>query len=106
MSLRNPYRPDGEFTTVDKLSVLRAEVERMRPALQRLVDQKRMRPQNFEAKVGALEALVADLQDQQVKRIPPELQDRVPLMIYLANDEHRQRFLTWCESQGIPTRPA
>lgn len=105
MPLRNPYRPDGEFTTVDKLAVLRAEVDRMKPALQRLVDQKRMRPSNFAAKVGALEALVSDLEDQQVQRIPPDLQDKAPAIIYLKDEAHRQQFLKWAASQGLPTRP-
>lgn len=104
MPIRNPFRPDGEFTTVDKFAVLSEEVKRMRPALQRLVDQKRMRPENFAAKVGALDALVEDLRHVMSHHHPLELQGREPRVFYFANGEELQEFLTMAEMQGIPSR--
>lgn len=105
MPLQNPFRPGGEFTTVDKFTVLREETKRIRSYLEGLVTARRMKPENFASKVGALESIVVDLQEQMTGRIPVELQETAPLIIYLSNEAHRQKFMTWCQSQGIPTRP-
>lgn len=103
---RNPFRPDGGFTCVDKFSALEQEAKRCREYLEGMVRARRMKPENFASKVGALESIVEDLRMQMMNRIPPELQETAPLIIYLKNEAHRQKFMTWAQSQGIPTRPA
>jgi hypothetical protein len=103
--LINPFRPGGEFNSADKFTVLREEVKRTRKYLEGLVAANRMLPENFASKVGALEALLEDLHQQMTDRLPSELQDTAPAIIYLKNEAHRQEFLKWAQSQGIPTRP-
>lgn len=61
MKLTNPFSADGSFSAAEKLAALEREVARSRGYHQGLVDAKRMKPENFAAKIGALEAILEDL---------------------------------------------
>lgn len=66
MKLTNPYSADGSFSAAEKLAALEREVARSKGYHQGLVDAKRMKPENFASKIGALEAIVEDLRAQMV----------------------------------------
>ena len=71
MTRTNPFSSDGSFSTTAKLSVLTCDLARKRVALQKLVDAGRMRQQNFDHDIGVYEALIAELQEQQVRECGP-----------------------------------
>jgi hypothetical protein len=104
--LINPFREGGEFTLADKFTVLREEVRRTRTYLEGLVSAKRMLPENFASKLGALEALLEDLQQQQTNLYPAELNGTEAVIIYLENEAKRREFLKWAADMGFPARPA